>query len=121
MTTILTRGEVTSDNTSVREVKVVVHTSQVLSPTFSENHWSIYLILGGNSSIRINMRAEYDDPTGILEWTRCSYVKSTSELKSWSYPASAGIKVKDFAGKTYEWKRDQYEMSGGGSGCRFWA
>jgi len=54
------------DNRIVDKARVVVHTSGAWpSGTMSDNHWSIYLILANNGgSVRMNMRAEFDDPTG---------------------------------------------------------
>ncbi|KAJ9253036.1 hypothetical protein DTO280E4_8389 [Paecilomyces variotii] len=105
----------------VDQVRVVVHTMGVSGPTTSDNHWSIYLVLPNNTgSIRINMRAEYEDPTGLLEWTSHIYAVTTSAIKYWDFPAASGVQVAHIARLIYGLGRHKYEMSGGGSGCRYW-
>jgi hypothetical protein len=66
------------------------------------------------------MRAEFDDPTGILEWTKDGYTQTTSAIRYWDFPVAAGVTVLFFARVIYQLRRDRYEMSGGGSGCRWW-
>lgn len=110
-----------ADSTPVTYVRVVVHTLGVAGPNTSDNHWSIYLLHpDGVSSTRINMRAEFDDPTGILEWTKHGYIQTTSAIRYWDFPVAAGVTVLYFARVVYQLRRDRYEMSGGGSGCRWW-
>ncbi|KAJ5111692.1 hypothetical protein NUU61_001322 [Penicillium alfredii] len=111
----LSPQEVQADTTSVTNVRVVVHTLGAAGPNTSDNHWSIYLLHpDGVSSTRINMRAEFDDPTGILEWTKHAYIQTTSAIKFWDFPVAAGINVLYFARLIYTLRRDRYEMSGGG-------
>ena len=47
------------DRRVVTQARVVVHTTGPLSPNtlMSDNHWSIYLLLTGGGSLRLNMRA----------------------------------------------------------------
>ena len=117
----LSPQDVQADSTPVTYVRVVVHTLGAAGPNTSDNHWSIYLIHpDGVSSTRINMRAEYGDPTGILEWTKLGYTQTTSAIGHWDFPVRAGITVLFFAHLIYSLGRDRYEMSGGGSGCRWW-
>lgn len=112
---------VQADNTPVTYVRVVVHTLGAAGPNTSDNHWSIYLLHpDGVSSTRINMKAEFDDPTGILEWTRHGYIQTTSAIRCWDFPVMNGVTVLYFAHVIYELGRERYEMSGGGSGCRWW-
>lgn len=109
------------DQRSVTQVRVVVHTTGPAGPTTSDNHWSIYLILANNAgSVRINMRAEYDDPTGILEWTDHTYGLTSSAISHWDFPVGPGIQVLHVSRTIYSLGRHKYEMSGGGSGCRYW-
>ncbi|KAI9747283.1 MAG: hypothetical protein M4579_007493, partial [Chaenotheca gracillima] len=63
---------------------------------------------------------EYGDPTGVLEWGTQQYVVSTSAVQYWDFPATAQISVSDIVRVIYELGRDLYDMSGGGSGCRWW-
>ncbi|KAF3391940.1 hypothetical protein DPV78_010611 [Talaromyces pinophilus] len=108
---------VQEDQTPVTHIRVVVQ----LALTPSDNHWSIYLLhAGGRSSTRINMRANFGDPKGILEWTRHGYIQTTSAIAFWDFPVAAGITVLYFARLIYSLGRERYDMSGGGSGCRWW-
>ncbi|PLB48821.1 hypothetical protein P170DRAFT_425829 [Aspergillus steynii IBT 23096] len=112
---------VQTDASPVVHVRLVVHTLGPASPNTSDNHWSIYLIHpNGVSSTRINMRAEFDDPHEILEWTKHDYIHTTSAIACWDIPVSAGITVASIARLVYGLGRDRYTMSGGGSGCRWW-
>ena len=112
---------VQADTTPVTYVRVVVHTLGAAGPNTSDNHWSLYLIHpDGVSSTRINMRAEFEDPTGILEWTKLGYSQTTSAIGYWDLPVAARISVSYIAHLIYRRRRDRYEMSGGGSGCRWW-
>lgn len=109
------------DTRPVAQVRVVVHTTGASGPTSSDNHWSIYLVLANNAgSIRINMRAEYGDPTGILEWTSHAYTVTNSAIKYWDFAAAPGIQVSHISRLVYNLGRHKYDMSGGGSGCRYW-
>lgn len=113
--------EVLADPSSVSLVRVVVHTLGAAGPNTSDDYWSIYLIHSdGITSTRVNMRAEFDDPTGILQWTKHDYTQTTSAIQSWDWPAAAGVTVAAVAQLIYGLGRDRYEMSGGGSGCRWW-
>lgn len=107
---------VQADTTPVTHVRVVVHTLGAAGPNTSDNHWSIYLLHpDGVSSTRINMRAEYDDSTGILEWTKHAYIQTTSAITYWDFPVAAGITVLYFARLIHNLRRDRYEISGGGN------
>lgn len=121
MSTKMSSTAVQADSRSISLVRVVVHTTGAAGPTISDNHWSIYLVLpevGG--SVRFNMMAEYGNPTGILEWTTQAYVLTNSAISHWDFPAAPGIQVSHVAQLIYGLRRDRYDMSGGGSGCRWW-
>ncbi|KAJ5398539.1 hypothetical protein N7465_009028 [Penicillium sp. CMV-2018d] len=117
----LIRTQVENDMRAISHVSVVVHTLGQAGPTTSDNHWSIYLILADNSgSVRVNMAAEYGDTTGHLVWTNHSYALTTSALKNWDFVTTPGTTVASIAMLIYAKGRDKYQMSGGGSGCRYW-
>ena len=109
------------DDAIVSHARVVAHVSQVVGG-ISENHWSIYLLHSGGASVRMNMRAGIDDDTdtGILEFNEYSYQLSASALKYWDYAMVPGVTVKMVKDLIYRQGRDQYQFSGGGSGCRYW-
>lgn len=112
-----------NDGRTVERVRVVVHT---LGPwpngTMSDNHWSIYLILASNGgSVRMNMKAELDDPKGTLEWSpSLPYILTSSAIQHWDYVVNPGVKVANLYGLVMGKARHQYSMSAGGSGCRYW-
>ncbi|KAJ4621268.1 hypothetical protein HRR85_001478 [Exophiala dermatitidis] len=61
----------------------------------SQNHWSIYLIIKGGGSVRLNMET---DPTpgkheGIFKVTRHQYEMTTSCVRHWDCPATDNITV----------------------------
>lgn len=121
MPSLLSPQVVQADSTPVTHVRVVVHTLGAAGLNTSDNHWSIYLLHSDRvSSTRINMRAEFEDPTGILEWTQHGYTETTSAITYWDFPVAAGVTVLFFVRLIYSLRRDRYEMSGGGSGCRWW-
>ena len=112
-----------NDARSVKSVRVVVHTLGVWpNGTISDNHWSIYLLLENNqSSVRMNMRAESGNPKGILEWSpNLAYTLHTSAIQHWDYSFISGVTVANVYDLIMRNRRDQYKMSGGGSGCRWW-
>lgn len=112
---------VQTDPATVTYVRVVVHTLGAAGPNTSDNHWSVYLIHpNGLSSTRVNMMAVFDDPTGILDWTKHSYIQTTSAIAYWDFPVAPGVTVSSVADLIYSLGRHRYEMSGGGSGCRWW-
>ena len=112
-----------TDTRPVKTVRVVVHTSGIWpNGTMSDNHWSIYLLLENNNrSVRMNMMAESDNPKGTLEWSpNLDYTLSTSAIRHWDYPFMSGVTVANVYDLIMGNRRDQYMMSGGGSGCRWW-
>lgn len=115
-------NDTTNDNRIVEKIRIVVHT---LGPwpngTMSDNHWSIYLILSDQgSSVRANMTADLEDPTGRLEWSSLAYEKTNSAIEFWDYPVVSRVSVRQIYWLIMEKGRDKYKMSGGGSGCRYW-
>ncbi|KAG9231499.1 hypothetical protein BJ875DRAFT_498264 [Amylocarpus encephaloides] len=116
------------DGRIVKSVKVVVHTTGAIGPNtpMSNNHWSIYLLLANNKgSLRLNMRAEWDDTTeawnttGILECSTHAYTLTHSAIGSWDYTVP-DVTVGWICTLLWNEERDTYDMSGGGSGCRWW-
>ena len=116
----LSTQTILNDTRRVKTIRVVVHTEGAAGPTISDNHWSIYLLLHGGGSVRINMRAERGYVNGILDWEENSYTLTNSALRHWDYPVTGNVTVRDIARLLYGAKRHQYDMSGGGSGCRYW-
>jgi hypothetical protein len=93
---------VQADYTPVIYVRVVVHTLGAAGPNTSDNYWSIYLIYpDGASSTRVNIRAEFADLTGILEWTKLGYTQTISAIGHWDFAVVAGITVLHFARLIY--------------------
>ena len=111
-----------NDARAVTTARVIVHnTGRWPSGVMCDNHLFIYLLLKDKArSVRMNMTAELNDPTGKLNWTDHGYVMSTSRIDSWDYPFQPGVTVAKIYKTIMENQRDQYTMSGGGSGCRWW-
>ncbi|KAK5999801.1 hypothetical protein QM012_005207 [Aureobasidium pullulans] len=109
-------------NAQVLKVRVVCHTAGRVSNTnASDNHWSIYLIIGPAKSVQFNMWAEPGYIHGNLKIKSYGYVESYSTLRYWDYEAIAYFTVGMVYGLVVERNRmHQYDMSGGGSGCRWW-
>ena len=84
----------------------------------SDNHWTIFLVFADGTSVRMNMIAEYPDPTGSLEWRSLPYDMSLSTVQSWDYQAAPGVTVGHIYKLMINNGRDKYEMSGGGGGLR---
>lgn len=121
MSTVMTPEAVLQDERTVQHVRVVVHTLGPAGPTISDNHWSIYLILAnGQDSVRMNMRADPGYVNGVLSWTRQQYILTQSAIRHWDIPVAQGVQVRQIAGLIYQQGRQRYDMSGGGSGCRYW-
>ncbi|KAF2787665.1 hypothetical protein K505DRAFT_287539 [Melanomma pulvis-pyrius CBS 109.77] len=110
------------DHRAVTHVRVVVHTTGPLGPQSrqSHNHWSIYLLVGNNESVRINMAASPGYITGNLEITPYNYTLTNSAIQHWDYAIINGVVVTHIVRLIYEYRRHLYDMSGGGSGCRYW-
>lgn len=77
------------DRRIVTQARVVVHTTGPLSlnTPISDNHWSIYLLLAKGGSLRLNMRADWDEDAeawnteGILDCSIHTYVKTNSYIE----------------------------------------
>jgi hypothetical protein len=90
------------------------------------NHWTISWVLSAEPAsetptIRADMTAkEYGETQGILRWSIHDFFTSRSTLKYWEFPVNPGTAVWQMANLIYALGRDDYDMSGGGSGCRYW-
>ena len=114
---------VRKDDRIVDKVRVVAHiTGPWPNGRMSDNHWSIYLILAEDEgSVRINMSAALDETEGHLEWSpSLAYTMSNSAIKNWDYETVPRISVKQIYSVVITKGRDKYNMSAGGSGCRYW-
>jgi hypothetical protein len=121
MSTPLTPEAVAQDQRVVNDVRVVVHTLGPAGPTISDNHWSIYLLLADDQgSVRMNMRADPGYVNGTLSWTRQAYLLTQSAIRHWDFHVAQGVQVRHIAGLIHQLGRQKYDMSGGGSGCRYW-
>ncbi len=121
MSTLLTPQAATQDQRVVNYVRLVVHTLGPAGPTISDNHWSIYLLFAdGQGSVRMNMRADPGYVNGNLEWTEQAYLLTQSAVRHWDFSVAQGVQVRHIAGLIYQLGRQRYNMSGGGSGCRYW-
>lgn len=108
------------DERFVQRVRVVAHTLGPAGLNTSDNHWSIYLLLANNASIRVNMAAEPGYINGELRLTSQNYQLTNSAITHFDYQVLGTRRVADFLRTIYQNRRHVYEMSGGGSGCRYW-
>lgn len=109
-------------NANVVKMRVVVHTLGYAGWDKSRNHWSIYLILSGETaSVRLNMSlAQGSDENGTFSVTSHAYTETNSLLTYFDYTATPSVKVGNFINLVYHLHRDKYRMTGSGNGCRFW-
>lgn len=109
----------------IRKVRLVTHTLGIASPATSHNHWSIFFIISEQEqeedSVRVNMTApDYDKLTGDLQWGDHNYVLSNSTIQYWDIPVTSPFTVAQVVSLLFGLNRHDYDMSGGGSGCRWW-
>lgn len=106
----------------VLKVRVVCHTAgRVPNTKASDNHWSIFLIIGENRSVQYNMTAEAGYIDGNLKVTSYGYIESRSTLRYWDFEAISFFTISMVHNLPVTQRRfDQYDISGGGSGCRWW-
>ncbi|KAL5346514.1 hypothetical protein ACLOAV_008785 [Pseudogymnoascus australis] len=112
-------------NSEVITFRIVVHTSGNAAKTEdgrSANHWSIYLLLAGQTaSVRLNMsNVDGADELGTFGVTGHNYILSQTHLDYFDYPVAPGKKVRDFCDLIDSQGRNRYRMTGLGNGCRYW-
>ncbi|KAJ6257621.1 hypothetical protein Dda_7408 [Drechslerella dactyloides] len=114
-------------------LRVVVHSTRAVRDGKSLNHWTIFLLLAEDQSVRINMRdktpeewkyglpddADYGEP-GSMELTSHLYQISTSAIRYWDFRCLASHRVDEFINTLIRNGRGYYTMAVGGSGCRYW-
>lgn len=108
---------------TVATIRVTVHTQGHIfeCDTRSSNHASIFLIVGTNMSVRLNMiKAGPTDTMGTYSERTCPYVRSVSRLHDVDVVAVPGLTVGDFLDDVHEKGLDRYELHHSGVGCRFW-
>lgn len=120
MSSSITPQEAIHDTRTVKTVRIIVHTAGAAGPTISDNYWSIFLLLHDGKSVRINMAAEPGYIDGELRWSKHDYQLSNSALRHWDFQVKGTVRVCDIASLLYNYSRHLYDMSGGGSGCRWW-
>ncbi|KAK6516395.1 hypothetical protein TWF506_006305 [Arthrobotrys conoides] len=123
----------TPEGSFVRDIRVVVQKTGAMEGGRSVNHWSIYLLLEGDKSVRLNMRektseewpfhlpedAEYGEP-GTMEITVHNYLQSFSTISYWDYQCTGQHTVGNLINHLFRKHYNYYTMAIGGSGCRYW-
>jgi hypothetical protein len=119
---LLSAAMSTYQNANVVKIRIVVHTLGYAGWDKSRNHWSIYLILPGETaSVRFNMSVvQGSDENGTFSATSHAYAVTNSQLTYFDYTATPGLKVGNLINLVYQLHRDRYRMTGSGNGCRFW-
>jgi hypothetical protein len=88
----------------------------------SNNHWSIFLIIGAKKSVRFNMllAPNAKDTTGTLAIKQENYDKSNSAIRVWDVQAKTKFKVSDVYNEIVRKGYHKYRMTAEGTGCRWW-
>ena len=107
----------------VEMVRVVAHTmgAVVHGGQLSQNHWSIYLIVEGGGSVRLNMAITTpSDDTGKFSVTRHQYTETQSAVRYFDFAAGDSITVGHVLCLIQDKARHRYRMTPTGVGCRHW-
>ena len=86
------------------------------------NHWSIYLLMGPEISIHINMTlANPWDEMGTLRIApKFFYNEGPPNVGEFDLPAPPGITAQHYISLLQSLRRERYRMTSGGGGCRHW-
>lgn len=118
-----------TDNTpipdlTVETVRIVAHTMGPVAPgaQLSQNHWSIYLVVGESASVRLNMipSTKEGDDKGIFHVTRHLYTLTNSAVRYFDFGVANKMIVRQVLDLIASKKRHQYIMTPTGVGCRHW-
>lgn len=96
-------------------MRIVVHTLGYAGWDKSRNHWSIYLVLPGETAcVRLNMPlAQGSDENGTFSVTSHAYTVTNSQPTYFDYTASSGAKIGNFVNLVYQLRC----MTGSGNRC----
>ena len=89
----------------------------------SQNHWSIYLIVKGGGSVRLNMETNPapGKVEGIFNVTRHQYELTTSRGRHWDFPTTTNnVTVGKILRLIGDKRRNRYRMTPTGVRCRHW-
>lgn len=107
----------------VSTFRIVAHTMGPVMEggAVSQNHWTIYLIVPGGS-VQLNMKTNTDPNNcrGIFELRERVYTQSNTAVRWFDFPAANGILVDSIESEIRSQRWDQYDMTEGGVGCRWW-
>lgn len=82
------------DNSVVIQIHMVVHTQGAWpNSPMSDNHVSVYLLVGNGRSVRINTATDDNDTRGVLIWSQLGYELSNSSIVYFDYQVVAGLMV----------------------------
>ncbi|KAL3713822.1 hypothetical protein TMatcc_002527 [Talaromyces marneffei ATCC 18224] len=107
----------------VRLIRITIHTTGKFfeSDTRSGNHASIFLVIGVNRSVRINMtKAGPTDTMGTYTVTWCDYDVSNSSVRDIDITPVQGLTVRHITHLITRNGRDKYMLAPSGVGCRYW-
>jgi hypothetical protein len=104
--------------------RLVAHTMGPVAPgaQLSQNHWSLYLLKTGNTSVRVNMMTseEQNNDMGVFSVKPHDYQISNSAVHYWDLPAIGQPQIATILQKMGERQRHKYKMTSNGTGCRHW-
>jgi hypothetical protein len=117
-TTPTTSESLRSDVRVVNAVRLVTH---ALPQNTEWNHWSIYLVLTGGGSVRFHMTTVANSNKGAFSVSPAlSYTLTNSAIRHWDFSVVANLTVGHVFTLIIDEGLQKYEMTGDGSGCRFW-
>ena len=113
-----------TQNLVVEKVRFVAHTLGPVAPgaQLSQNHWSVYLLVKGGGSVRLNMATNdrAGDDNGVFTVTRHAYALTTSAVRHFDFAVAKDVTVGRILRLIGEKRRQRYRMTPTGVGCRHW-
>ena len=102
-------------------VRVTVHTMGGVLPGahISQNHWSIFLVTPPES-VRVNMVQPPEQVDSLLHIKHLNFEHSHSAVVEWDFPTAPFVTVDRVISLLLGLRRERYQMTETGVGCRFW-
>lgn len=111
----------------VTKYRVVAHTmgypiGSTSDASRSENHWTIFLVLGDHTAVHLNFRAASADAieNDQMVVLHRQYETSNSKLAQFDFQPLNNVPVGTVLSCVYWFRRNFFELNGQGLGCRHW-
>jgi hypothetical protein len=107
--------DLSNDSDIVISIRVVVmpHTPDI-------NHWTISLVKGDNSSIRLHMASDPEDRATKYGVAHLTYAVSQNRITDFEIRPVANLPVSYVDAVIRNKKLKNYRLTPGGSGCAYW-